>query len=138
MLEQSLAAVEAALARHGPGAATLRSQRALPNGLWEIGVEPARPGAARLGVVGYEAEDDDEITLTFGETHVSIWGTPEEVARWVAVYAEAVFAGRFEEAGALGGSRAKMTLASGEVRTVGSVGLPVGWHRKRRTYDGYS
>lgn len=137
MLDQVLPAVEAALAPHGTRAATVRVSRD-NGGLWEVDVEPNSAGAARLTIVGAEREDDDEITLTFGETRVYIWGEPEEVASWVHQYAEAVFAGRFEEAGARGDSRARIRLASGELRTIGSVGLPVSWSRKRRKYSPYS
>lgn len=136
-LDGVLAAVEGALAPHGADAATVTVDRDV-NGLWEVDVEPARPGAARLNVVGGEADGDDEIVMTFGETHVYIWGTPAEVADWVGRYAEAVFAGRFEEAGWGSDKRARIELASGDVRTVGSVGLPVGWHRTRRRYGSYS
>ena len=77
--------------------------------------------------------------MTFGRTHVYIWGDPDAAAGWVGRYAEAIFAGRFQEVGRRAG-RARLHLADGQARTIGSFGLPVDWHpkRRRRTYAAYS
>lgn len=138
MLDMVLSAITEALAAHEADAATVEVVREDPVGLWRLEVTPRAAGAAPLSVIGAEASDGDEVTLTFGETHFYIGGEPGEVAGCVRQSCDAVFWGRIEEAGLRGVSRARLTLPSGEVWTVGHVGWPVRWHRRRRTYAPYS
>lgn len=81
--------------------------------VWGPDVTPLAPWFATLYVV---CGGGDEVTLGVGQTHVYIWDNDPE-----ALADEAVFAGRFVEAGPTGGSTAILATTRGDVR-VGSSG----------------
>lgn len=130
-------AVRWALSAHSEESATVEEGvNANDPHMWGLHVTPRAPGAAAV-YIAYGG--GDEVTLGFGETHVYIWDDdPEALADEVQEILEAVFAGRFIEAGPKGDSMAKLATSSGQVR-VGFIRLPVPWRlRRTRTYAPYS
>ncbi len=119
----------------GVAALTMHRDGPTPDVLWEVEVVPAVDGASRLTVVG--ADDNDEVTVSFGETHIYLWGTPADVAGTITDFADAIFNGRIEEVGPRGNSRARLRRSTGEVVSVGSIGWPERWSRRRRRYQSY-
>lgn len=104
--------------------------------MWHLEITPAAPGAA-AAYVAYGG--GDEVTLGFGETHVYLWDAdPDQLADDVRTILEAVFAGRFVEAGRVGDAFAKVSTRHGD-RVLGAAHLPVPWRlRRTRTYAPYS
>lgn len=119
------AAVLTALSTHPSGSAVVDEGEhdRLPD-IWSIEVTPRMDGAARASVT----LAGDEVILAFGETHVYMWDDdPERLADEVHQVLLAVFAGRFEEVGKPGDSRARVTLADGTIWRGGAIGLPFPW-----------
>ena len=129
------AAVDAALAPHGPDSASLREE--LGGSInWSLDITPARPGAAHAYLTHIGG---DEIVMGFGGTHVYMWDDdPQELARRVELLLTAVFHGRFVEGGPRKDAFAKVETSGGPV-SVGRISLPLPWKfRRKRRYSSYS
>jgi hypothetical protein len=129
-------AARRALSQYAPEAAALTHGRDSATGIWSFDITPTdqRCAAVSCAYVG-----DDEVTLTFGCTHVYVWDDdPAELSRIVQRYLDAVLAGRFVEAGSRDDAFARLTDETGAHWTAGRVALPLPWRwRRTRTYAAY-
>ena len=128
-------AVRAALAPHGPGAASLREEFG-GSISWSLEITPTRPGAAHAYLTHIGG---DEIVLGFGGTHVYMWDDdPQELARQVELLLTAVLEGRFVEGGPRKDAVAKVDTTAGPM-SVGRISLPLPWRfRRKRRFTSYS
>jgi hypothetical protein len=123
-----------ALASYGDAAAVERVWSD-GGGMWFTEVSPRTPGAARLSVA---AEDESTLNVTIGNVWFEIYGPVPENLPKLRGMVEAVFAGRFEEAGSTARAHGRLYTASGTAR-VGHMSLPWPWRwRQRRRYSAYS
>lgn len=125
------AAVYAALAGYGSGAAKVDEGWNAEHEVWGIDITPTAGGAAPA-YLAYSG--GDEVSFGFGCTSLYLWhDDPEMLADKVRVLLEAVFAGRFVEAGGEGRGFAKVAVA-GESWRVGAMQLPLPWRFSPNAY----
>jgi hypothetical protein len=101
-----------------------------------MNITPSNRKAARV-VVTYHG--GDTAGVGFGRTEVELWDDdPRALAHSVGRFLEAVFAGRFLEAGT-GDAFARVTFADGTHTYAGRVHMPWPWRlRHTRRYEPYS
>jgi hypothetical protein len=128
-------AVLRALEPHGRGVAVVELVWLGQADMWFTEVRPSQRGAAPLSIA--VQGDDDELNLTVSRTWMEVWNVGD-LAEWTFDLAEAVFAGRLEEAGRGGHAFARVYTRHG-VEVGGRMHLPWPWRwRRPRRFEPYS
>jgi hypothetical protein len=137
-LPAARAVIERLLGDDAERVATITVEEVPSDGGFDLVVSPIKPGAATLRVSAHAA-DDEEVVVEFGRTHVYLWAPDvESIVSEVEHIAEAVFAGRFVEAGWAEDAFVRLTAADGTVQGMGRAHWPWPWRwRRTTTYAAY-
>lgn len=130
-----LTAVRAALLPYAAEGARVQTSRIDDDRVFQVSITPTNSQAAAVNVT---IARSDELVLTFGQTHVYLHTDDGELDEGLADMLDAIFAGRFDEAGQPGDGFARLRFRDGRMAAVGSVHLPLPWRlRRHRRYAAY-